>query len=108
MDFKKMYGEKLKTPEEIAETFSPGYKVMSDIALASPHVNQTTLGNNNGIPQTISLGCGFWSGNSISENIEWYHFYQTTRVSSVIPNRRTYQEGDFDRYDVCPIQTEEV
>jgi Acetyl-CoA hydrolase len=37
MDFKKMYGEKLKTPEEIAETFSPGYKVMSDIALASPH-----------------------------------------------------------------------
>jgi NAD-dependent aldehyde dehydrogenases len=72
------------------------------------HVNQTTLGNNNGIPQTISLGCGFWSGNSISENIEWYHFYQTTRVSSVIPNRRTYQEGDFDRYDVCPIQTEEV
>ncbi len=53
-------------------------------------VNQVPLGKNNGMPPTTTLGCGYWSGNSISENFEWYHLYQTTRVSTELPNKRLF------------------
>jgi sulfoacetaldehyde dehydrogenase len=35
----------------------------------------------NGMPSTVSLGCGSWGGNITSENITWKHFINTTWVS---------------------------
>ena len=35
----------------------------------------------NGMPSTVSLGCGSWGGNITSENITWRHFINTTWVS---------------------------
>ena len=35
----------------------------------------------NGMPSTVSLGCGTWAGNSTTENIHWKHFINTTWVS---------------------------
>ena len=39
----------------------------------------------NGMPFTLSLGCGTWGNNMASENITYKHFMNTTWVSSPIP-----------------------
>lgn len=39
----------------------------------------------NGMPFTLSLGCGTWGGNIASENITHKHFMNTTWVSSPTP-----------------------
>ena len=39
----------------------------------------------NGMPFTLSLGCGTWGGNISSENITWKHMINTTWVSKPIP-----------------------
>lgn len=54
-------------------------------------VNQTALNAsggafNNGLPPTISIGCGFWGGNSISENLTYKHLLNYSRVSRIIPD----------------------
>lgn len=41
---------------------------------------------NNGMPFTISLGCGTWGGNITCENITWKHYINTTWVAREIPN----------------------
>jgi len=48
--------------------------------------NKANAGNwNNGMPFTISLGCGTWGGNIVSENISWKHYINTTWVIRQIP-----------------------
>lgn len=40
----------------------------------------------NGMPHTLSLGCGFWGGNSISENLTYKHMMNYSRIHRVIPD----------------------
>ncbi len=52
-------------------------------------VNQAhSLGNsgnyNNGMPFTLTLGCGTWGGNITTENLHWKHFMNVTWVSKPI------------------------
>jgi len=52
-------------------------------------VNQPqSLGNSgawfNGMPVTMTLGCGTWGHNSVSENVTWKHLVNFTTVSRVI------------------------
>ena len=52
-------------------------------------VNQAhTFGNgggfDNGLPFTLSMGCGTWAGNSISENLNWRHFINVTHLVTTI------------------------
>ena len=58
-------------------------------------VNQAhSLGNsgnyNNGMPFTLTLGCGTWGGNITTENLHWKHFMNVTWVSKpiepIVPN----------------------
>ncbi len=51
----------------------------------------------NGMPVTLTLGCGTWGGNISSENITWKHLINTTWVSSPIPNRQLPDEELFSR-----------
>jgi|TARA_Y100000031_G_C8218149_1_gene384511 sulfoacetaldehyde dehydrogenase len=51
-------------------------------------VNQAhAVGNggsfDNGLPFSLSMGCGTWAGNSISENLNVRHFINTTRLVEV-------------------------
>lgn len=39
----------------------------------------------NGMPFTMTLGCGTWGGNITTENINWKHFLNVTWVSYPIP-----------------------
>lgn len=53
---------------------------------------------NNGLPFSLSMGCGTWGGNSIDENLNWTHFIQTTKVVREIPAVEPSVEDIFARY----------
>ncbi len=41
----------------------------------------------NGLPFSLSMGCGTWGGNSFSDNMHWRHFLNITRIARAIPER---------------------
>ena len=47
----------------------------------------------NGLPFSLSMGCGTWGRNSISENMNFRHYLNTTRIVRTIP-ARTPSIGD--------------
>jgi sulfoacetaldehyde dehydrogenase len=66
-------------------------------------VNQAhTFGNggsfDNGLPFTLSMGCGTWAGNSISENLNYRHFINITHLVTTIPEDRPSEEALFGGY----------
>ncbi len=66
-------------------------------------VNQAhTFGNggsfDNALPFTLSMGCGTWAGNSISENLNWRHFINITHLVTTIPEDRPSEEALFGAY----------
>ena len=55
-------------------------------------VNQTSATSaggalNNGFAPTTTLGCGSWGGNSISENLDYKHLMNVSRIGKVITDR---------------------
>lgn len=42
----------------------------------------------NGFAPTTTLGCGSWGGNSISENLDFKHLMNVSRIGKVIENKR--------------------
>lgn len=38
----------------------------------------------NGLPFSLSMGCGTWGGNNTSDNMNYRHYINTTRISTVI------------------------
>ena len=49
----------------------------------------------NGLPFSLSMGCGTWGRNSFSENMNYRHFLNTTRIARVIPENRPADEDLF-------------
>ncbi|MBL8703624.1 MAG: aldehyde dehydrogenase family protein, partial [Rhodospirillales bacterium] len=65
-------------------------------------VNQAhTFGNggsfDNGLNFTLSMGCGTWAKNSISENLNWRHFINVTHLSTTIPEDKPSEEALFGK-----------
>ena len=52
----------------------------------------------NGLPFSLSMGCGTWGGNSFSENLNYRHFLNTTRIVRTIPSREPTLEDVFSGY----------
>jgi len=44
------------------------------------HSGATGGAFNNGMPFSLSMGCGSWGGNSIDDNLDWKHFMNTTKI----------------------------
>jgi sulfoacetaldehyde dehydrogenase len=42
----------------------------------------------NGMPSTVTLGCGSWGGNSTTENINYRHFINVTWLSEPVERKR--------------------
>ena len=61
-----------------------------------------TFGNGGGFDSglnfTLSMGCGTWQGNSISENLGYRHFLNITHLCTVIPEDRPAEEDLFGGY----------
>ena len=52
----------------------------------------------NGMPFSLSMGCGSWGGNSIAENLTWRHFFQTTKIVRTIKARIPALDDIFEDY----------
>jgi sulfoacetaldehyde dehydrogenase len=52
----------------------------------------------NGLPFSLTMGCGTWGGNSFSENLNYKHFMNVTRIVRVIPPREPAVEDIFGVY----------
>jgi len=75
-------------------------KLASKVRVSRVMVNQPqSLSNSgawtNGMPVTLTLGCGTWGGNIASENITWKHLLNTTWVSFPIANKQPSDEELF-------------
>ncbi len=53
---------------------------------------------NNGLPFSLSMGCGSWGGNSIDENLHWKHFLNITKVVREIPTNEPSVDEVFSDY----------
>lgn len=60
----------------------------------------------NGLPFSLSMGCGTWGGNNISDNLNYRHYLNTTRIATTIkPDEPGLEDifGDYWRkYDISP------
>ncbi|MDB2389599.1 aldehyde dehydrogenase family protein [Alphaproteobacteria bacterium] len=66
------------------------HNLAADMAACRIIVNQAhcfaTGGSfDNGLPFSLSMGCGSWGGNSIDENLNWTHFVNHVRIARPIP-----------------------
>jgi len=52
----------------------------------------------NGLPFSLSMGCGTWGGNSISDNLNYRHFLNITRIVRTIAPREPSEEALFGAY----------
>jgi len=52
----------------------------------------------NGLPFSLSMGCGSWGGNSIDNNLHYRHFMNITRVVHPIPSREPALDDVFGEY----------
>ena len=61
-----------------------------------------TFGNGGGFDSglnfTLSMGCGTWQGNSISDNLNYRHFINITHLTTVIPEDKPAEESLFGAY----------
>jgi sulfoacetaldehyde dehydrogenase len=78
-------------------------KLAHELTVARVIVKQAhtfaTGGNfDNGMPFSLSMGCGTWGGNSFSDNLNFKHFMNITRIVRTIPERRPTEEDLFGPY----------
>ena len=52
----------------------------------------------NGLPFSLTMGCGTWAGNSISENLNYKHFINITHLVREIPEDKPSEEELFGAY----------
>ncbi|MDP2240729.1 MAG: aldehyde dehydrogenase family protein [Burkholderiales bacterium] len=52
----------------------------------------------NGLPFSLTMGCGTWGGNSFSDNLNYRHFMNITRIVRVIPPREPAPDEIFGAY----------
>jgi len=78
-------------------------KLAEDLQVVRVLVNQAhTFGNGgsftNGLEFTLTMGCGTWSGNSISENLNYKMFINITHLVTEIPEDKPSEEELFGEY----------
>ena len=77
-------------------------KLATAVKVARVMVNQPqALANSgawtNGMPMSLTLGCGTWGGNSVSENVGYKHLMNTTWVAWPIPSTEPKLEELFSK-----------
>ena len=70
----------------------------SRIVVNQAHCFATGGAFNNGMPFSLSMGCGAWGGNAIDENLHWKHFLQTTKIIREIPPQEPSLDAIFGDY----------
>ena len=60
---------------------------MARVLVNQAHCFGNGGGFDNGLDFTLTMGCGTWAGNSISDNLSYRHFLNITRLARLIPPR---------------------
>ena len=68
------------------------------VLINQPHTFGTGGGFNNGLNFTLSMGCGTWANNSITENLSYKHFINITHVVNTIPEDKPAEAELFGPY----------
>ena len=61
---------------------------VSRVIVNQAHCIATGGSFDNGLPFSLSMGCGTWGRNNFSDNMNYRHYLNITRVSRPIPERR--------------------
>jgi sulfoacetaldehyde dehydrogenase len=54
----------------------------------------------NALPFSLSMGCGSWGGNSFSDNLNWRHFINVTRIVHPLAPERVREPTEDDLFGV--------
>ena len=68
------------------------------VIVKQAHAFATGGSFDNGLPFSLSMGCGTWGGNSFSENLHYKHFLNITRIVRTIPPREPGVDDIFGAY----------
>jgi sulfoacetaldehyde dehydrogenase len=71
---------------------------VSRVIVNQAHCFATGGSFDNGLPFSLSMGCGTWGGNNFSENMNYRHFLNITRIARKIPARMPSVEEIFGAY----------
>lgn len=52
----------------------------------------------NGLPFSLSMGCGSWGSNSIPDNLNYSHYLNITRIARTIPKRQPSNQDIFGEF----------
>ena len=70
----------------------------SRVIVNQAHTFATGGSFTNGMPFSLSMGCGTWGGNSVNENVNYRHFLQSTKIIREIPSREPSLDDIFADY----------
>ncbi len=70
----------------------------SRVIVNQAHTFATGGSFTNGMPFSLSMGCGSWGGNATHENLHWRHFLQSTKIVRETPPREPSLEDIFAGY----------
>jgi sulfoacetaldehyde dehydrogenase len=70
----------------------------SRVIVNQAHTFATGGSFTNGMPFSLSMGCGSWGGNAIDDNVHWRHFLQSTKIVREIPAREPALDEIFGAY----------
>jgi len=68
------------------------------VIVKQSHTFATGGSFDNGLPFSLSMGCGSWGGNSFSNNLNYRHFLNITRIVRTIPAREPSLDDVFGPY----------
>lgn len=68
------------------------------VIVKQAHTFATGGSFDNGMPFSLSMGCGTWGGNSFSDNLHYKHFMNITRIVRTIPPREPILDDIFGHY----------
>ncbi len=71
---------------------------VSRVIVNQAHCIATGGSFDNGLPFSLSMGCGTWGGNGFSENMHYRHYLNVTRIARVIPPREPSEDDIFGAY----------
>ncbi len=71
---------------------------VSRVIVNQAHCIATGGSFDNGLPFSLSMGCGTWGRNSFSDNLNYRHFLNITRIARPTPERVPADDEIFGRY----------
>lgn len=71
---------------------------VSRVIVNQAHCFATGGSFDNGLPFSLSMGCGTWGGNVTDENVHYKHYMNITRVARTIPPREISADDYFSDY----------